>query len=60
MAIELEPTDDEYKFILYKSNSYKLDNFFELYTMEDYKDISNIVEGDSHKALATFNTNYKS
>lgn len=58
LAIELEPTNDEYKFILYKSNSYKLDNFFELYTMEDYKDIPNIVEGNFHKALATFNTNY--
>lgn len=46
LAIELEPTNDKYKFILYKSNSYKLDNFFELYEMEDYKDIPNIVEGN--------------
>lgn len=58
LAIELEPTNDKYKFILYKSNSYKLDNFFELYEMEDYKDIPNIIEGNFHKALVTFNANY--
>lgn len=57
-AVLLDDSNEDYKIALYNSNSKNINNFFELYRINDLEKILKIIKSDFHLALATLDLKY--
>lgn len=58
MAVSLEPLNDDYKIMLYCSNPSNINNYFELYRIDNKTNILTFLKKDLHFALTTLDMEY--